>query len=53
MSDPVEAIERARLTDLLDLAAQYGAALKRVTATEFAGSCPVCGRGDQRTRRFL
>lgn len=52
MSVPTEAIERARDADLLDLAAQYGAALKRVTANEFAGSCPVCGRGDHAPDRF-
>lgn len=47
MSIPADQIERARDTDLLDLTQNY-VRLKRVTANEYAGPCPACGRGDDR-----
>jgi hypothetical protein len=39
-------IARARNADILEVAARAGALLKRITATEWAGPCPVCGGND-------
>ena len=40
-------VQRARDADILEVARQNGAALKRAGAAEWAGPCPVCG-GDDR-----
>ena len=40
-------IARARNADLLATATTLGARLKRATATEYAGPCPVCGGRDR------
>jgi putative DNA primase/helicase len=42
-----EAIEQARSADIVATAAALGARLKRVTATELAGPCPICGGRDR------
>jgi putative DNA primase/helicase len=45
-------IDQARECNILDLATRLGAQLKRVTATEWAGACPVCGGTPPRSDRY-
>jgi hypothetical protein len=47
MSLSAEAIARARQADILAVAHDLGARLKRVGASEWAGFCPVCGGTDR------
>jgi len=48
MSVPTELIDRARATDILEVARSLGAVLKPVAGRiEFAGPCPVCGGTDR------
>jgi putative DNA primase/helicase len=47
MSFPTGAIDRARQADILAMAQDLGARLKRVGANELAGPCPVCGGSDR------
>ena len=46
MSIPADLIERARAAGVLEVAQRYST-LKRITATEWAGPCPVCGGTDR------
>ena len=47
MSIPSHLIELARESNILNIAQQRGATLKRVTSTEWAGPCPVCNGRDR------
>lgn len=40
-------VEAARAADILDVARRTGARLKRVTASEWVGTCPGCGGVDR------
>jgi hypothetical protein len=44
---PDEAIDRARQSDIVEVARRYVANLKRVAANEWVGPCPVCGGKDR------
>lgn len=46
MSGPDEATDRARRSDILDVAKRH-VALKRIGVNEWAGPCPVCGGKDR------
>jgi putative DNA primase/helicase len=45
---PQDLIDRAKAVDILAVAQQYGARLKKVGVAEFAGPCPVCRAGKDR-----
>jgi hypothetical protein len=47
LANPSDLVARARDADILAAARRAGAALKRVTASDWAGPCPACGGTDR------